>query len=121
LGPGRSRLLPASKSYAAPSLQCEREIFARVQARIALQELPEERYLIKERLRTEYKRISCRDSRQQLRLRMKRTSDRCYRKPMKLEMVNLIVGSMTGVQDEISWIFWKVRPPPKRKKEVRTA
>jgi hypothetical protein len=37
----------------------------------------------KQRLRSEYKRINCRDSRQQLRLRMKRTSDnwsaRCKR------------------------------------------
>jgi hypothetical protein len=37
LGPGRRCLLPASESYVAPSLQCEREIFARVQARTTLQ------------------------------------------------------------------------------------
>jgi hypothetical protein len=37
LGPGRRCLLPASESYVAPSLQSEREIFARVQARITLQ------------------------------------------------------------------------------------
>jgi hypothetical protein len=34
---------------------------------------------------------------------------------------NGIVGSTTGVQDVIYWTFWKLRPPPKRKKEVRTA
>jgi hypothetical protein len=76
----------------------------------------------KQRLRSEYnKRINCRDSRQQLRLRMKRTSDRCYRKPMKLEMANLIFGSTTGVQGINDWTFWKVRPPPKCKKNVLTA
>jgi hypothetical protein len=40
LGPGRRCLLPASESYAAPSLQFEREIFARVQARTVLREEP---------------------------------------------------------------------------------
>jgi hypothetical protein len=40
LGPGRSSLLPASESFAAPSLQFEREIFARVQARTVLREEP---------------------------------------------------------------------------------
>jgi hypothetical protein len=33
LGPGRRCLLPASESFAAQSLQCEREIFVRVLAR----------------------------------------------------------------------------------------
>jgi hypothetical protein len=62
-----------------------------------------------------------RDLKKRLSLRMRRTSDRCYRKPMKLEMANLIFGSTTGVQDVTYWTFWKVRPPPKRKKELRTA
>jgi hypothetical protein len=64
---------------------------------------------------------SDRDLKKRLRLRMRWTSDRCYRKPTKLEMANLIFGSTTGVQGANDWTFWKVRPPPKRKKELRTA
>jgi hypothetical protein len=52
---------------------------------------------------------------------MKRKSDRWYRKPMKLEMANLIFGSTTGEQGVHDWTVWKVRPPPKCKKDVRTA
>jgi hypothetical protein len=48
---------------------------------------------------------------------MKRTSGRNYRKPIQLEMENQVVGSMTEIQDVNYWTFWKVRPPPKRKKE----
>jgi hypothetical protein len=76
----------------------------------------------KQRLRSEYNRkINCQGSRQQLRLRMWRKCGRDYRTLMKLEMANLIFGSITGVRDVIYWTFWKVRPPPKRKKDVRTA
>jgi hypothetical protein len=57
----------------------------------------------------------------QLHLRMWRKSSRNYRTPMQLEMENRIVGSTTGVQDVIYWIFWKVQPPPNRKKAVWTA
>jgi hypothetical protein len=42
LGPGRSCLLPGSKSYVAPSLQCARDIYVRVQARAVMQGEPEE-------------------------------------------------------------------------------
>jgi hypothetical protein len=35
-------------------------------------------------------------------------------------MANLIFVSTTGIQDVIYSTFWEVRPPPKRKKEVRT-
>jgi hypothetical protein len=62
-----------------------------------------------------------RDLKKRLRLRMKRTSDTYYMKPMKLQMANGIVGSTNKLQDVIYWTFWKVRPPPKRKKDVRTA
>jgi hypothetical protein len=53
------------------------------------------------------------------RLCLRRTSDRCYRKPMKRERANVIFGSTTGVQGANDWTFWKVRPPPKPKKELR--
>jgi hypothetical protein len=62
-----------------------------------------------------------RDLKKRLRLRMKRTSDTCYMKPTKLQMANRIVGSTNKLQDVIYWTFWKVRPPPKRKKDLRTA
>jgi hypothetical protein len=61
-----------------------------------------------------------RDLKKRLRLRMKRTSDRNYRTPMQLEEENRIVSSTIEVQDVNDWTFWKVRPPPKRKKELRT-
>jgi hypothetical protein len=61
------------------------------------------------------------DFKNQLRLRMRRTLSSNFRKPMQLDMANLIFGSTTGVKDVIYWTVWKVRPPPKRKKEVRTA
>jgi hypothetical protein len=38
VGPGRRCLLPTCESFAAPSLQFKREIFARVQVRTILQE-----------------------------------------------------------------------------------
>jgi hypothetical protein len=62
-----------------------------------------------------------RDLKKRLRLWMKRTSDTCYRKPTKLEMANLIFGSTIELQGVNDWTFWKVRPPPKRKKELRIA
>jgi hypothetical protein len=54
-------------------------------------------------------------------MRIKRTSGRNYRKPKHLEVENLLVWSTTGAQDVNYGTFWKVRPPPKRKKELRTA
>jgi hypothetical protein len=56
-----------------------------------------------------------RDLKKRLRIRMKRTSDTCYMKTMKLEMANRIVSSMIQLQHVIYRTFWKVRPPPKRK------
>jgi hypothetical protein len=38
---------------------------------------------------------------------------------MQLEE-NRIVSSTIELQDVNDWTFWKVRPPPKRKKDVRT-
>jgi hypothetical protein len=32
-----------------------------------------------------------------------------------------MVGSSIGLQDVGDWTFWKVRPPPKRKKNQKTA
>jgi hypothetical protein len=84
--------------------------------------LKSRRFGKKQRLRSEYNnRINRRDSRQQLRLRMKTTSDRCYRKPMKLEKKKRIFGSRNGLHKANKWTFWKGRTPPKLKKEVRTA
>jgi hypothetical protein len=40
-----------------------------------------------------------------------KTSDRIIRKPQQ-------VGSSIGLQNVEDWTYWKVRPPPKRKKEV---
>jgi hypothetical protein len=56
----------------------------------------------------------------QLSLQMKRTSSRNFRKTTRLEPNNLLVWSTTGAQDVNEWTFWKVRPPPKRKKDVLT-
>jgi hypothetical protein len=61
-----------------------------------------------------------RDFKKLLRLRMRRTSSRNYRTPMQLEVENRIISYTTELQDVIYWTFWKVRPPPKRKKELRT-
>jgi hypothetical protein len=57
----------------------------------------------------------------QLSLRMRRKSGGNSKKTTRLEMVNLVDGSITGVQGVNYGAFWKARPPPKRKKEVRTA
>jgi hypothetical protein len=61
-----------------------------------------------------------RGSKNQLHLRMRRTSSRNYRMPMQLEEENRIVSSTIKLQDVNDWTFWKVQPPPKRKKELRT-
>jgi hypothetical protein len=42
------------------------------------------------------------------------TADRIIRKPQQ-------VGSSIGLQDVGDRMFWKVRPPPKRKKAQKTA
>jgi hypothetical protein len=62
-----------------------------------------------------------RDFKKQLRLRMRRTSSRNYRTPMQLEEEKRIVSSTIELQDVIYWTFWKVLPPPKRKKDVQRA
>jgi hypothetical protein len=62
-----------------------------------------------------------RDLKKRLRLRMRRTSGTNCRNPTKLEMANLIFGSTIELQGVNDWTFWKVRPPPKHKKELRTA
>jgi hypothetical protein len=46
---------------------------------------------------------------------------RNFKKSTQLEMENLIVGSTTGVQDVNYWAFWRIRPPYRHKKELRTA
>jgi hypothetical protein len=61
-----------------------------------------------------------RDLKKRLRLRTKRTSDTCYMKPTIMEMANLIFGSTIELQSVNDLTFWKVRPPPKSKKELRT-
>jgi hypothetical protein len=62
-----------------------------------------------------------RDFKKRLSLRMKRTSSRNFRKTTLLELNNLLVWSPNGAQDVNDWTFRKVRPPPKRKEELRTA
>jgi hypothetical protein len=57
----------------------------------------------------------------QLYLRMRRTFSRSYRTLMQLEIPKIIFGSTIELQDVNDWKFWKVWPPSKRKKEVRTA
>jgi hypothetical protein len=39
---------------------------------------------------------------------------------MQLGEENRIISSTIELQDVIYWTFWKVRPPRKRKKELRT-
>jgi hypothetical protein len=120
----RQKLSAARKRViVAPSLQCKKETFVRVQAGTTLQE----EHLRERCLGRDSRSTVCENGRldrnfkDQLCLRMRRTSSRNYRTPMQLEVENRRVGSMTGVQDEIYWTFWKIRPPPKHKKEVRTA
>jgi hypothetical protein len=59
----------------------------------------------------------------QLHSRKKKTFGRLGKKTIALQMVmeNRIVGSSIGLQDVGDWTFWKVRPPPKRKKAQETA
>jgi hypothetical protein len=49
-----------------------------------------------------------------------KTSDRIIRKPIATKATQQ-VGSSIGLQDVGDWTFWKVRPPPERKKEQKTA
>jgi hypothetical protein len=65
--------------------------------------------------------IRNRGSKAHLGLRMWRKSDRNYRTHMQLQTESRIVCSTTGVQDVTYWTFWKVRPPPKGKKDVQRA
>jgi hypothetical protein len=48
-----------------------------------------------------------------------KTSDRIIRKPIATKATQQ-VGSSIELQDVGNWTFWKVRPPPKRKKEQKT-
>jgi hypothetical protein len=47
---------------------------------------------------------------------MERTSYRIFRKMIELKMEKRVAGLWEGGD----WTFWKVRPPPKRKKELLT-
>jgi hypothetical protein len=84
---------------------------------------PKGRRLVKIRRRGQDCNIGIwnRGSKNQLHLRMRRTSSRNYRMPVQLEEENRIVSSTIELQDVNDWTFWKVRPPPERKKELRTA
>jgi hypothetical protein len=62
-----------------------------------------------------------RDLKKRLSLRMRRTSGRNFKKPVQLKKKKRIFGAMNGLRKANKWTFWKVRPPPKRKKELRTA
>jgi hypothetical protein len=59
-----------------------------------------------------------RDLKKRLCLRMNRTSERVTRKPR--ELTNLL-GLLFAIRKVNENAFWKVQPPPKRKKELRTA
>jgi hypothetical protein len=61
-----------------------------------------------------------RDLKKRLHLWMWRTSRRNFKKPIQLEKKKRIFGSMNGLHKANKWTFWKVRPPPKCKKEVQT-
>jgi hypothetical protein len=65
--------------------------------------------------------IRNRGPKDQLCLRMWRTSRRKFKKPIQLEKNTRIFRSMNGLRKANRWTFWKVRPPPKCKKELRTA
>jgi hypothetical protein len=59
-----------------------------------------------------------RDFKKRLRLRMKTTSERITRKPRELTS---LLGLLFAIREVNENAFWKVRPPPKCKKELRTA
>jgi hypothetical protein len=50
--------------------------------------------------------------------RMRRASDVMFKETRELKQLPEILIAMGEVNENA---FWKVRPPPKRKKEVRTA
>jgi hypothetical protein len=52
---------------------------------------------------------------------MRKTTDRILRKALDQEVAKGALLSTNKLQDVIYWTFWKVWPPPKGKKEVRTA
>jgi hypothetical protein len=62
-------------------------------------------------------RLDC-DFKKRLCLRMKRTSERITRKPRELSS---LLGLLFEIREVNENAFWKVRPPPKRKKDMRTA
>jgi hypothetical protein len=62
-------------------------------------------------------RAGC-DFKKRLYLRMKRTSERVTRKPRELTS---LLGLLFPIREVNENKFWKVRPPPKRKKDVQTA
>jgi hypothetical protein len=51
----------------------------------------------------------------------RKTTDRILRKTLDQEVAKRARLSTNKMQDVIYWTFWNVRPPPKRKKELRTA
>jgi hypothetical protein len=59
-----------------------------------------------------------RDFKKRLCLRMKTTSERIVRKPRELTSLRGLLFAIREVNENV---FWKVRPLPKRKKELRTA
>jgi hypothetical protein len=59
------------------------------------------------------------DTRRQLRLRIKRTSDRIDGNTFRLEMVKRANEMSSGLREIRKWTLWRGRPHPKRKKELQ--
>jgi hypothetical protein len=67
--------------------------------------------------------IKNQDRKEQLHSRTKKIFGRLGKKTVARQMVreNRVIGSSIGLKDVGDWTFWKVRPPPKRKKAQKTA
>jgi hypothetical protein len=81
---------------------------------------PKGRRLVKVRRRGHEYNIGIMNRGPKNQLRLRRTSSKNYRTPMKLEEENRIDSSTIELQDVIYWTFWGVRPQPKCKKVIRT-
>jgi hypothetical protein len=67
------------------------------------------------------KRIKNPGIRQQLRLKIERTSDGFDKEAFRLEFVKRAAGMFSGLQKIRNWRVWRGRPPLKRKKNLLAA
>jgi hypothetical protein len=122
---GNMRKMPGNESTARRMPQSKMHLKFNMgrDNRVARKQLQPKRLRTSDKIIRKHIEIKDQDLKKQLHSRTKKTFCRLSKKTVARQMVmeNRIVGSSIGLQDVGDWMFWKVRPPPKRNKAQETA